>query len=222
MRFGLFHERGQRPALGLGNERSRVFWWDLQRLEEGPAEGEGGFKVPGKKGRRDGPGGGGAGGGLLALGVGGGSRPGLGREESIASSVSHASSAAVSSAAASAASSVSADSQAAAAAAAGSVGNPAAAPASASTAAPATGSGDLAREKEREKEKEGRVVKASVGVGDPFHPIPAHKSAVVGKVTFAMRQISWSRGGEWAVAVGDQGMVCLFRRLEDGVGGSTS
>jgi len=216
MRFGLFHEHGQRPALGLGNERSRVFWWDLQRLEEGPAEGEGGFKVPGKKGRRDGPGGG---------VVGGGSRPGLGREESIASSVSHASSAAVSSAAASAASSVSAvsadNSQAAAATAAASVGNPA--------AAPVTGSGDLAREKEREKEKEkevaakeGRVVKASVGVGDPFYPIPAHKSVVVGKVTFATRQISWSRGGEWAVAVGDQGMVCLFRRLEDVVGGSAS
>ena len=185
----------------------------MQRLEEGPAESEAGFKVPGKKGRRDGPGGG---------GVGGGSRPGLGREESIASSVSHASSAAVSSAAASAASSVSADNgQAAAATAAASVGNPA--------AAPATGSGDLAREKEREKEKEkevaakeGRVVKASVGVGDPFHPIPAHKSVVVGKVTFATRQISWSRGGEWAVAVGDQGMVCLFRRLEDGVSGSAS
>ena len=220
----------------MGNERSRVFWWDLQRLEEGPAEGEGGFKVPGKKGRRDGPGGAGAGGGLLGLGVGGGSRPGLGREESIASSVSHASSAAVSSvaaSAASAASSVSADSgQAVVAAAAASAGNLAAAPASASAAAPATGSGDPAREKERERErekekekevaaKEGRVVKASVGVGDPFHPIPAHKSAVVGKVTFATRQISWSRGGEWAVAVGDQGMVCLFRRLEDGVG-STS
>ncbi|OCL12553.1 hypothetical protein AOQ84DRAFT_360531, partial [Glonium stellatum] len=103
--------------------------------------------------------------------------------------------------------------------------------AGASASAAGTGAVDPSRERERERDrekekeataKESRVVKASVGVGDPFHPIPAHKSVVVGKVTFAMRQISWSRGGEWAVAVGDQGMICLFRRWEDGVGGGAS
>lgn len=34
MRFSLFHELGQHPILVAGNEKSKAFFWDLQRLEE--------------------------------------------------------------------------------------------------------------------------------------------------------------------------------------------
>ncbi|PVI04491.1 WD40 repeat-like protein [Periconia macrospinosa] len=33
VRFSLFHELGAHPVLAAGNERSKVFFWDLQRLE---------------------------------------------------------------------------------------------------------------------------------------------------------------------------------------------
>jgi polycomb protein EED len=34
LRFGLFHELGAHPILIAGNEKSKIFIWDLQRLEE--------------------------------------------------------------------------------------------------------------------------------------------------------------------------------------------
>ena len=34
-RFGLLHEPGMRPILSMGNQESKFFFWDLQRLEEG-------------------------------------------------------------------------------------------------------------------------------------------------------------------------------------------
>ncbi|KAF2847037.1 WD40 repeat-like protein [Plenodomus tracheiphilus IPT5] len=34
LRFSLFHEMGRHPMLVAGNERSRAFFWDLQRIEE--------------------------------------------------------------------------------------------------------------------------------------------------------------------------------------------
>jgi polycomb protein EED len=37
MRFGLFHELGARPILVMGNERSKIFFWDLEKLEHGVA-----------------------------------------------------------------------------------------------------------------------------------------------------------------------------------------
>ncbi|KAJ9635815.1 hypothetical protein H2199_008167 [Coniosporium tulheliwenetii] len=35
MRFGLFHAPEKHPILVMGNERSKLFFWDLQALEEG-------------------------------------------------------------------------------------------------------------------------------------------------------------------------------------------
>jgi polycomb protein EED len=49
-------------------------------------------------------------------------------------------------------------------------------------------------------------------IRDSFKPISAHKTFTVSKVNFASRAISWSPGGEWCVAAGDNGMICLFRR----------
>jgi polycomb protein EED len=34
MRFNIFHQMGRHPILVAGNEKSKVFFWDLQRLEE--------------------------------------------------------------------------------------------------------------------------------------------------------------------------------------------
>ena len=51
MRFGLYHAAGQHPILAMGNEKSAVYFWDLQRIEEGydvAAEAHGGKA----KGRR--------------------------------------------------------------------------------------------------------------------------------------------------------------------------
>ncbi|OJD38842.1 wd40 repeat-like protein [Diplodia corticola] len=58
------------------------------------------------------------------------------------------------------------------------------------------------------------AVKKLWSISDPFAPVPPHKSIVIPKMTFCSRQIAWSVGGEWAVAVGDHGMVCVFRRWE--------
>jgi polycomb protein EED len=34
MRFNIFHQMGRHPILVAGNEKSKVFFWDLRRLEE--------------------------------------------------------------------------------------------------------------------------------------------------------------------------------------------
>jgi polycomb protein EED len=41
IRFSLFHELGRHPILSAGNERSKAFFWDLQRLEEAGTGSEG-------------------------------------------------------------------------------------------------------------------------------------------------------------------------------------
>jgi polycomb protein EED len=53
LRFGLFHEPGKRPILAMGNERSKVYFWDLQKCEEGEdvvKKGKGGKKKTVKNG----------------------------------------------------------------------------------------------------------------------------------------------------------------------------
>jgi len=45
---------------------------------------------------------------------------------------------------------------------------------------------------------------------DPFRALLPHRTHVVPRVTFAARQVAWSVGGEWMVVVGDQGMVAVF------------
>jgi polycomb protein EED len=53
LRFGLFHEPGKRPILAMGNERSKIYFWDLQKCEEGEdvvKKGKGGRKKAVKNG----------------------------------------------------------------------------------------------------------------------------------------------------------------------------
>ncbi|KAK4992727.1 hypothetical protein LTR66_004834 [Elasticomyces elasticus] len=51
MRFGLYHAADQHPVLAMGNERSAVYFWDLQKIEEGyeVAAEANGARVKGKK-----------------------------------------------------------------------------------------------------------------------------------------------------------------------------
>lgn len=51
-------------------------------------------------------------------------------------------------------------------------------------------------------------------ISDPFTPIPCHKTNAVPRISFNTRRMAWSVGGEWAVAAGDHGTVCLFRRWD--------
>ncbi|KAI9830663.1 MAG: hypothetical protein M1826_004492 [Phylliscum demangeonii] len=47
---------------------------------------------------------------------------------------------------------------------------------------------------------------------DLSHPIPAHQLVDLKKDGFVMRQLAWSVGGEWMVAVGGQGGIAVFHR----------
>jgi len=48
---------------------------------------------------------------------------------------------------------------------------------------------------------------------NPFgKPLKPHHEFTVPKIEFATRQVAWSVGGEWMVAVGDQGMIAVFGR----------
>jgi len=157
MRFGLFHEINHNPILVMGNERSKIFFWDLAELEQGvPVASMAPPKLSKKGKEKEGP-------SLARL-----------REESIAESATSGASETTSRA----------DAQ-----------------SMASFSVSGKGKGKM-------------VEVARSAIGDPFHPIQAHKSVVVGKVTFATRQVAWSRGGEWCVVVGDCGMICLFKRWD--------
>jgi polycomb protein EED len=58
MRFSLFHYPGRRPILVIGNEKSKVFFWDLQALEEWDAtapripQTDGNYEVPSRAAKR--------------------------------------------------------------------------------------------------------------------------------------------------------------------------
>ena len=47
---------------------------------------------------------------------------------------------------------------------------------------------------------------------DPWMKLKPHAERVAPKVNFAVRQMAWSRGGEWCVVVGDEGMICILGR----------
>lgn len=151
IRFSLFHELGHHPILVAGNEKSKTFFWDLQRLEDsGTGESNTGDDklYVGKE---------------VPLGL-----PRHVREGSSASTASSAISA---------------------------------------------GSGNT-----KMKQKKAKEVVRDRGISDPFRSIKAHKIVETPKYkAFAFRHFSWSRDGQWCVAVGDCGTVNVFSRWEKGV-----
>ncbi|KAL6173345.1 hypothetical protein ACJQWK_00901 [Exserohilum turcicum] len=151
IRFSLFHELGRHPILVAGNEKSKTFFWDLERLEKsGTGDlGMGDDRTHGGKG--------------VPL-----SLPRHVREDS-----------------------------------AGSTGSSAVSAGSANT---------------KTKPKKAKDIVRDCGISDPFRSIKAHKIIETPKYkTFAFRHFSWSRDGQWCVAVGDCGTINVFNRWENGV-----
>ncbi|KAF2094312.1 WD40 repeat-like protein [Rhizodiscina lignyota] len=144
MRFSLFHMPHKRPILCAGNERSKVFFWDIQRLEEGPPEASETGRWAGHR-----------------------KKTMLQGEFDYLDDDTNAS----------------------------------------TTDANAAESVETTVGKGKDVDPEKKY-----GVDDPFRELQAHKFQVVPKVTFCVRQVAWSPGGEWCVVCGDNGMVAVFSR----------
>ncbi|MCJ1478553.1 hypothetical protein MMC13_007234 [Lambiella insularis] len=164
MRFSLFCQAGKRPILAIGNEKSKVFFWDLQSLEEWEGTSPAGeeiddnrFKIPrAKKG--------------IARKI---AKLPKQRESSVASTTT-------------------------------------------TNAGSSTGPNGLLNSTpgdtaDQATEGSSRA-RLKFAADDPFKALLPHRTHVVPRVTFAARQIAWSVGGEWMVAVGDQGMIAMFAR----------
>jgi len=147
LRFNLFYELGAHPILVAGNESSKMFFWDLQLVED---LGTGDNAAPDSK-EKD--------------------KKVLPRHVRDGSTVSTAS---------------------------GTSGQ------HSSASAPGKGKGKAS-------------TKPSRGVGDPFHPVPAHQDITVQKYKFAFHQFAWSRDGQWCVGVGGYSVVSVLHRWEHGV-----
>ncbi|KAI9839265.1 MAG: hypothetical protein M1819_003259 [Sarea resinae] len=133
MRFGLLNQPGLHPILAMGNTNSRIYMWDLQRLEVWSKNGGVPWAAPLRRSRK---------------------QQGPQREESFTSNTS---------------------------------------------SGVITNSNDGPNTSHNKK----------YNISDPFGEIEPHTSATVPRVSFATRQIAWSVGGEWMVAVGDNGMIAI-------------
>lgn len=51
-------------------------------------------------------------------------------------------------------------------------------------------------------------------IGDPYQDITAHKDEVVKGYEFVGRYVAWSNGGEWCVVVGSAGVISIFERWQ--------
>lgn len=181
-RFGLLHEPGMRPIVSMGNQESKFFFWDLQKLEEGwdPAE-EKKTRGKGKPGRK--PKGSVSSENLDRLND-------LRRAESVPSSEGTGAT---------------------------------------RESSPCSGNHHLIHLLTRKA-----AVPSSTSISatpdrkytlsDPFTPIKPHstvipKTGLSSKRHFATSQMSWSPDGTWLVAVGDNGIMCIFHRDQSVVNG---
>lgn len=150
VRFGLCTAPSKRPVLAIGNNESKVYFWDLQMLEEWndrSANEEFRDRARGRGGR-----------GRSRRGGGRAITKGL-RDSTVTSS-------------------------------------------SGQNTLPTEAMVETHLSKAAQKYK----------VDDPFRLLSSHAETTVPRVSFAARQVAWSVGGEWAVVVGDQGMIALLAR----------
>ena len=182
MRFSLFSQAGQRPVLAFGNSVSKVFLWDLQRLEDGGVAApfhsadNNALHIPGhKRGRKP-----------LARQ----------RESStVSTTTTSTNNLAPPPPLPSSASNLSRTSS-----------TPTTTNSTDDFSLP-TGAASETSMEVRSGTRDRRY-----DVSDPFQGIKAHTSVTVPKVSFCARQCAWSDDGRWLVVVGDYGMVALFRR----------
>ncbi|ORY03654.1 WD40-repeat-containing domain protein [Clohesyomyces aquaticus] len=65
--------------------------------------------------------------------------------------------------------------------------------------------------------KKGKRSDRTTAIGDPFRKIMPHNEGGPKNYKFSVRQIAWSTGGDWCVACGQNGVVALYSRWEDGI-----
>jgi polycomb protein EED len=65
-------------------------------------------------------------------------------------------------------------------------------------------------------EKSKEVWNKRYGLDSAERELLPHKEEVVRGLSFVGRQVAWSRGGEWCVVVGSAGVVAVFERWEKG------
>ncbi|KAF2835213.1 WD40 repeat-like protein [Patellaria atrata CBS 101060] len=188
MRFSLFHQPFKRPLLAIGNAGSKIYFWDMQRLEEGETLQE-----------RE---------GTVSRESSGNSLPpdthaGVSYPSRVRASLKPGVARPVPKRKASYPYSAQARESSTASAASTNVGSEF----SVSTSAPSR----LSHPPPLARGSKGP--KVDIGA-DPFWPIPPHKSFMMPKVQYTHRQVAWSVGGEWCVASGEQGMIGLYRRWE--------
>ena len=151
IRFNLFHEFDRHPVLAAGAGNSKIYFWDLQKLEDAAVLEE--DSVLGKMR------------GLLSA--------------------------------------ANADSNARAS--------------TNSDVTTSTASGKVGKSRKASKAKSNNTTVTSIG--DPFRSIKAHKMIKIPNHDFCFRQVNWSRGGDWCVGCGGDGVIAVFRRWENGIPG---
>lgn len=171
LRFNLLHTPGMRPILAMGNEKSKFYFWDLQKLEEGYDASEV-TKTKKPRGRKPGVR---KGVGVATTAV---NKKNLDRnDQSRLSELRREQSG----------------------------------PSDAAGSTPDPSSTSVSATPERKYD-----------LSNPFTPLKPHHQIVANTSLsatqhFATRQIAWSPDGKWMVAVGDNGMMCMFHREKSGV-----
>ncbi|TAQ91070.1 hypothetical protein B7494_g633 [Chlorociboria aeruginascens] len=64
----------------------------------------------------------------------------------------------------------------------------------------------------KEKEKSHEIWRKKYAIGDPREKLGAHKEELVKGLTFTGRHVGWSADGEWCVVVGSGAVVAIFQR----------
>ena len=238
MRFSAFTSPNERPVLGIGNEKSKMFFWDLQSIEEwsgsitpdiledlrngprtGPGTGRGRGRSKKRTAYRSGGGRGGGRGRSGAASLISASSFVENRESSILSggtgaeedSSAYLMPTTLGLTNAEASSSPSRPRTSSATPATWSVDPPR------SSDTPATTISGGANQDLAPANFAGDVTKwppnyTKFSPHDPWMKLKPHAERVAPKVNFAIRQMAWSVGGEWCVVVGDEGMICILGR----------
>jgi len=68
-------------------------------------------------------------------------------------------------------------------------------------------------------EKSREIWSKRYAIGDPLAELTSHKEETIKGLTVCGRQVSWSRGGEWCVIVGSNRVIGVFERWGGRAGG---
>ena len=238
MRFSVFTSPGERPVLGIGNEKSKIFFWDLQSIEEWSEEVTPEILEDLRNGPRNGPGPGrGRGRGRRSAahrGTSNGRHGGRHRAGALSGTPARSLAENRESSILSGGTGANEDAESMILGTVPTLGlmnaESSSSPSRRRTASvtPATWSVDPPRSADTPMTTiSGAAMDEDQGLPplpastanfakfsphDPWMKLKPHAERVAPKVNFAVRQMAWSRGGEWCVVVGDEGMICILGR----------